>query len=350
MINPGELADKFFKGLCSENEAKAFLAWYFSENAEKALKKEIEERWLDNETYDEWNEASVFERIQQAKQENKLFVSHKAEAEVKKQRIKSIRKKKAIKYRWYTAACLAVLICSLLIVRYWPAPYSGAVKARAPEFIIKSNPAGQKSTIYLGDGSQVVLNSASTIRYPLRFATQERLIYLEGEAFFKVAKDSLRPFSVMVDSGTQVTALGTSFNIRSFKGEKKTSIALLSGKVEVKGRDDSGKQQLVLEPGEGVEYRKSGGSFTKIQIDPDQTIAWKHGILYFNKAPVGQVIKELERWYDVQIQIPASIAGNFTGRFQNQTLKAVLEGLAYSFSLTYTIDGKSVEIKQKNHQ
>ena len=347
MTNPSQLADKFFKGLCSESEAKAFLAWYFSENAEKKLKKEIEGRWLEMAAYAEWDEKSLFERIQNAKKQNKLFVSHKAETVIKEERIRYLKKKKAMRYRWYAAACLVMLITPLVIARFWPTTYPAEKETSLPEYIIKSNPAGQKSTIYLGDGSQVVLNSASTIKYPPRFATEDRLIYLEGEAFFKVAKDSLRPFSVMVDH-TRVTALGTSFNIRSFKGEEKSCIALVTGKVEVRGAEGSGKQFFFLEPGEGVEYLKAGGGLTKIAIDSEQTIAWKNGILHFNEEPVAQVIRELERWYDVQIHMSPEIKGNFTGRFQNQTLKAVLEGLAYSFSLTYSINGKSVDLKQKN--
>ena len=347
MINPSELADKFFNGQCSEGEAKAFLAWYFSESAESKLRKEIESRWSDSKGLEPWDETSVFKRIQHSKKENKLFVSHKAEEETKKKRLKHIKKKKAIKYRWYAAACIIILLTPLIALHFWSSPYPEQEVDAVPDLIIKSNPAGQKSTIYLGDGSQVVLNSASTIKYPPKFATQDRVIYLEGEAFFKVAKDSLRPFSVTVNN-TRVTALGTSFNIRSFKEEEKTCIALVTGKVEVKGSDEGGQQLFYLEPGEGVEYLNDGGALTKIHIDTEETIAWKNGILHFHEEPIQQVIRELERWYDVQILISPAIKGNFTGRFQNQTLKAVLEGLSYSFSLTYSINGKSVELNPKN--
>ena len=347
MTNPGELADKFFSGLCSEGEAKAFLAWYFSENTDSNLKNEIEGRWSESGEFKEWDEKSIFDRIQHSKKENRLFVSHKAEEEVKKERIKYIKKKKAIKYRWYAAACIVILITPFLIGLFWLNPRPEEKVVNVPEFIIKSNPAGQKSTIHLGDGSQVVLNSASTIKYPRKFATQDRVIFLAGEAFFKVAKDSLRPFSVTVND-TRVTALGTSFNIRSFKDEKKTCIALVTGKVEVKRPDKGAEQLFYLQPGEGVEYLNEGGVLTKIAIDPEETVAWKNGILHFNEEPVRQVIRELERWYDVQILLSPAIKGNFTGRFQNQTLKAVLEGLSYSFSLTYSINGKSVKLNPKN--
>ncbi|MDN5210551.1 FecR domain-containing protein [Fulvivirgaceae bacterium BMA12] len=347
MINPSDLAEKFFKGLCTESEAQAFLTWYFSENATGKLKKEIDKQWSDAGEFKEWDEKAVFEKVQRFKKENKLFVSHKAEEEAKQRRIKHIKKKKVKKYWWYAAACFVILATAFVAVRVFPDSHAEKEVASVPQFIIKSNPAGQKSTIYLGDGSEIVLNSASTIKYPPKFATQDRIIYLEGEAFFKVAKDSLRPFTVLVND-TKVTALGTSFNIRAFKEEGKTSIALVTGKVKVDDLQGDNAQSFYLKPGEGIAYANEERKLTKINIDPDEVVAWKYGILNFNQEPVQQVVRELERWYDVNIMLSPAIEGNFTGRFRNQTLKAVLEGLSYSFALTYSINGKSVMLEPKN--
>ena len=143
MIHPSQLADKFFNGRCSESEAKAFLAWYFSENAENHLKKKIEAEWFDSEANEAWDEQEIFEKIQHAKKENKLFVSHKAETEVKKRRIKYLRKKKVTAYSWYAVACILILSISLAIPGFWSSNDPVEESAVTPQFIVKSNPRSE---------------------------------------------------------------------------------------------------------------------------------------------------------------------------------------------------------------
>ena len=150
----------------------------------------------------------------------------------------------------------------------------------SPEYVNKSNPAGQKSTIFLKDGSQIILNSASRLRYLARFPAHERVIEVYGEAFFEVAKDAGRPFRVLANDA-EIIVYGTSFNVRSFADEKEIRIGLVEGKLAVKERTDKG-DPVILFPGEGVIYYPHlEEKIVKVDIDIEKLIAWKTGILLF---------------------------------------------------------------------
>src|SRR5690554_440681 len=168
-----------------------------------------------------------------------------------------------------------------------------------PDWITKSNPKGQKSTIHLPDGSTVVLNAESTIAYGSDFGKVHRDVFLKGESFFEIATDSLLPFRVF--SGELVTvAFGTSFNINSFD-ERSVQVQLATGRVRVfhEGREE---EQVFLDPGEGVSLMEDH-SLRKKKFDVQKAFHWKEGILFFERTPFSQVVVDLERWYGVDIKV-----------------------------------------------
>ncbi|MCG8307136.1 MAG: DUF4974 domain-containing protein [Cytophagales bacterium] len=205
--------------------------------------------------------------------------------------------------------------------------------------IEKSTHRGQKLTTNLPDGSVVVLNSSSSVKYEFPFSGNERIVYLEGEAFFDVVRDTLAPFKVVTEQIT-TTALGTSFNINSFTSD--IEIALVTGKVQVsKGSSDS----VILYPGEMAVVQESGRIDVEL-FDPGKKIAWKDGVLYFDHAPLYEIIEKLEEWYGVDISIQNSSDSDivYSGYYDNEYLKEVLEGLAFVYHFNYHIDKKNVEI------
>jgi transmembrane sensor len=219
------------------------------------------------------------------------------------------------------------------------------VEDRQEGWIIKTNPKGQKSIVQLADGSNVVLNAESEIRYPSDFGQGHRDIYLKGEAFFEVASDSLLPFKVY--SGKLVaTVLGTSFNINSFDNDK-VRVQLATGKLRVFNEADE-EQSVYLAPGEEVTMDQDH-KLNKSKFDLKKAFHWKNGILLFEQKTFEEVVVVLERWYAVEVTLknPAPKDLRISGEFKNTHLKDVLESLGYAYGFTYSIKNKEVSIHFK---
>lgn len=211
--------------------------------------------------------------------------------------------------------------------------------------IVKKNSSGQKSKIHLSDGSIVHLNAQSEITYPKGFAADKREIHLKGEAYFEVAKDANRPFTV-ISKSVATTALGTEFNVNSFSDD--VQVALVEGSVEVKSMVSENK--LLLRPSEVVAYKPSSGQFLKTRKSADESVLWTNSIIYFDKTPIGEVIATLNRWYAVEIttankRLDTSLT--VSGSFKNQSLELVLNKIGYSLDFDYQIEGQKVLITFK---
>ena len=198
---------------------------------------------------------------------------------------------------------------------------------------------GEKRTVKLSDGTIIKLNSESKLIFPQNFGEDNRVVELEGEAFFDVVKDSLRPF--IIKSGDIVTTvIGTSFNISAYKIDKKIAVSVVTGLVEVK----SDKQAFELIPGEKVEYDTFFGDASKANFDLAE-IAWIEGILIFNGDGMKEIISKLEWLYDVSISVEDErifYIRNFKVEYQNKSLVIILENLSFAGSFKYSIDGKKV--------
>jgi len=209
-----------------------------------------------------------------------------------------------------------------------------------------TTPLGVKSTLTLNDGSKVILNSGSTLKYVKNFEVDKRILYLSGEAFFEVMKDSVRPFSV--NSGDVVTtALGTSFNIRAYKNED-LNISLLSGKVAIDlGMMNS--ESVLLENGEALKVDLEAGKFIKGSFDIDQEIGWTQKKIIFEKVKLNEAIRVIENWYGVKFifQNKPDPALLLSGIYQDETLENVLGGLSYTARFDFKIKEDVVKIKFK---
>ena len=172
-----------------------------------------------------------------------------------------------------------------------------------------SVPKGGEYRIELEDGTKVWINSASRLRYPVVFSGDTREVYLEGEAYFEVRRDSSRPF--IVHAGDQrVTVLGTSFGMTCYANEVNDYTTLVSGKVKVELQQ--GKQAFVLKPGTQVEYNKESGMVRERRVDVAEFVAWKEGKYVFKQKRLEDILSTLSRWYDFEVF------------YQNSEMKEVL--------------------------
>ncbi|WP_215223148.1 FecR family protein [Echinicola shivajiensis] len=247
---------------------------------------------------------------------------------------------------WGWVASAAVLIIGVVGVWFWEHPKEAVPVIKEVPFITKSTEKGRKLTTRLSDGTIVTMNSASKIHFEEVFNDTVRFVTLEGEAFFDVAKDT-RPFRVK-SNGTVTTALGTSFNIK--QQMEQVSISLVTGKVGVNMVSKTGmKESTLLEPGEQVAVDvKDKISFIKGKFNVSDVLAWKRGILSFNKASNEEVWQELEKWYGVEIvfQNPTikKQNWNYTGSFDNESMENVLESIGFVKGFDFEITGDQVKI------
>lgn len=157
-------------------------------------------------------------------------------------------------------------------------------------------PKGKLFEITFTDGSYVMLNAGSELKFPSGFSDNERVVSLAGEALFRIAKDEKKPFFVRTGQG-KVEVLGTQFNIKSYPDLPYEVISLLEGRVEVS--NDYDKQ--VLNPGEQATLKTSKIT-VDLGFDQEEILAWKEGVFMFNNKPLEEVLRHVERWYNVQFK------------------------------------------------
>jgi len=172
-----------------------------------------------------------------------------------------------------------------------------ASDARPLAFNTISTPKGGIYQVNLPDGTKVWLNAASSIKFPTTFAQlSQRKVELEGEAYFEVAKNKKVPF-VVSTSGQQVQVLGTHFNISSYSDEGELKTTLLEGSVKVVAANT-----IVLKPGQQSNLKRNGSGGLKVSTaNIAQVMAWKNGFFHFEKENLHEVMRQLSRWYDIEV-------------------------------------------------
>lgn len=211
-----------------------------------------------------------------------------------------------------------------------------------------TNPRGsQVVALTLGDGTKVWLNAESSIRYPAVFMGSDHSVEMTGEAYFEVAKNANQPFKVTVKGGEKVEVLGTSFNVNAYDDENAIKTTLLEGSVKVESvaqvNTNNRKLSVVLKPGQQAQFggtdRSGGGIFVEKDIDVEAVMAWKKGRFAFDRADLPTVMRQLARWYNVDVSYEGTIPPRqFSGRIgKSLTLDQVLKGLTKA-RVHYTID------------
>lgn len=172
----------------------------------------------------------------------------------------------------------------------------------AGQFVETIAPRGQKSQIVLSDGTKIWLNSDTRIKYPGSFSSDERDVYLEGEAFFEVTKNTHRPFIVHT-SGLNVKVLGTKFNVKAYSDEDQVETSLFEGNINLLMTNPWTKATAVkgVKPGQSLIYSKTNRELEYNRFPQEEIYGWKKNRLIFKDDTFSNLVKKVERWYDVQI-------------------------------------------------
>lgn len=203
-----------------------------------------------------------------------------------------------------------------------------------------TTPRARQYNLELSDGTKVWLNASSSITFPTSFAANERKVILTGEAYFEVAKDKKRPFRVSVND-MQVNVLGTHFNVNAYGDEDAVNTTLLEGSVLL---TEKGKK-LLLKPGQQAQTEKSGAIVLKDNVNLEEVMGWKNGVFYFENASLQAVLRQVSRWYDVDVVFEKGVpTRTFEGEIQrNLQLSQVLKILEKN-KVRFKIDGKILRV------
>ena len=211
-------------------------------------------------------------------------------------------------------------------------------------FIQKTAARGEKLVFELPDGSTVTLNSGSTVKYREKFSSTHRNITLNGEAYFDVARDPNRPFSVMTGK-LQAKVLGTSFNVRSYAEESNATVAVKNGKVAVCSEVSS--DSLILHAEDIAVYQGESQRIKKEHIAHSESVfGWTERTLSFEDLTFNEITTLVSRWYDVDFVEETRVDRKklFTATYKDPSLKTVLESLSYAFGFNYKIEEKLISI------
>jgi ferric-dicitrate binding protein FerR (iron transport regulator) len=200
------------------------------------------------------------------------------------------------------------------------------------EYATLVTPMGRQQQITLSDGTKVWLNAGSSLRFPTRFSGSQRKVEITGEVYFEVAHNATRPF--MVSAGKEeIKVLGTHFNVNAYADEQMVKTTLLEGSVKINNK-------AILQPGE--QY----GNGIVSKVDADVSVAWIFGYFQFEHADIKTVMRQLSRWYDVEVRYEGRITSEiFGGEIQrNLKLSEALELLSVT-GIHYTLNGKMLTIR-----
>ena len=325
---------RFFEGKLSREEAKSMAEWINSKEGEAQMGSMIEEAWMEEDQLVDLHTS-------------KRKDTNKTRGFVNPDKFPTIHQRppKQTKFWFGIAACLVLVFAAgITFFSLQLSPSADPISQLEPIVpIIKSTTPGQKKLVVLPDGSRVTLNADSRIEYGHDFQTN-RLIQLEGEAFFEVVKDQEHPFSVISHELT-TTALGTSFNIKAYGEDTSVQVTLATGKVKVEDNLSS-TPPIMMDPGDGVRFDPKTSNIMKSKVDLEGALSWQRGILHFEKVPFNDILTELERWYGIQFEVPAKTTlptYKCSGTFgPNEYLSNVLAALSHSVDFNYEIKEKNV--------
>jgi|SRR5665647_1718894 len=325
-----EIFIKYLQGNCTDKEFEQLLLWI------KEYSLNASDREMVQDVWDEFEPgARPVERIKYTRVLDKIhhqininqnstqFVIQKA---IPKNRILSI----------LTRAAAILLLPVLSLLFYTNLSNKDRYTDNLNDLEVEA-PAGSRMHIELGDGTKVWLNHGSKLKYPHRFAGENRKVFLTGEAYFEVAHNAKVPFIVGTNL-LDVKATGTAFNVSAYPSDDNIETTLVEGTVILYERK-SNHEIKALSPGECLKFIPQKNMYTIELLNTEKNTAWKDGMLVFKNERVEDVAKKLARWYNVEVEIANEKVKEFTftATFMDETLPQVLELMTLATPVNYQI-------------
>jgi len=316
-------------GNMSLEEKKEFELW---------LKESEENEKLFQSSKKVWEQSNHFISPEQVRQD-KLNILHKVQT---RQTVNLSRTRRLV-LLYKLAAILAIPIT--FAISWYFLSKEKTVEYNSPEMFCEvAAPKGHVAKCVLPDGSQVWVNTNSTITYnTASFNQKNREIHLKGEAYFEVAKNTEKPFTVVTPMAN-IKVTGTAFNVQAYADNKTFEAVLAEGSIEMTV-NDAGQQKIDLVPGERAIYNAESKKISISRVEPEYYSSWRTGDLLFKDATLDDLIVELERFYDIKIHLRDKELGDFRfrGMFSyNNNLIEALEKIKKTAQIDYYIVNKEV--------
>lgn len=314
-----DLIAKYLSGNITQTERSDLLAWAANSEANKLFFDEMIQLWSISADYEETFDTDVEAAWQ--KLDQKLAVKE-SPAAIEPKEGKVVRLKS---FRWLARVAAVLLI---LAAGLWWLNGPGNI-FQDPMMAIETQDSDQQMH-ELPDGSTVWLNEHTKLSYKQGF--KNRIVYLEGEAFFDVERMESNPFMI-ISGDTKTTVLGTSFNVRAYPEEKQVEVTVESGEVRFEEQEETEvEKEVILKAGNAGLYVKESKEVKKIEQQDPNAIAWKKRSLVFENEKFADVVKALERYYKIDIQVSNTKVLNCTlkaNKMDNPKLEEVLEMVTY---------------------
>lgn len=214
-----------------------------------------------------------------------------------------------------------------------------------------STPNGGQYNLVLPDGSKIWLNAASSITYPAAFAGTARIIKISGEVYMEIAKDKSKPFIVDINGRSTVEVLGTSFNINSYVNEGKIKTTLIQGMVRVINKGKNGGrsgQGVILKPEQQAVITGSDENIQVQAANTDHVLAWKNGFINFESVSFQEIIRQIERWYDIEVQVEGPMpSARIGGRMDRGVQLSDLMLFLNNFDIRTRLEGRKLILSQQ---
>ena len=225
--------------------------------------------------------------------------------------------------------------------------YHGTASSSALAYNIIRVSYGERFRLLLSDGTTVHLNAGTTLKFPVRFldVNQNREVFLEGEAYFEVARNDGQPF--IVDTGDMdIRVLGTKFNVSTYPDDRATDVVLVEGRVQLDAKDNNLKESRILEPGFKASFDREKNRIVTREVTTSAYTSWTQGELVFRNITFEDMLKKLERKYNVTIENRnVQLAGErFNANFGDKPIEAVLNGLKAAYEIEFEINNNHVII------
>lgn len=323
--NKPDLLIKFYANKCSFDEYVKVMDWLSDEKNQKEADQIMKHHWhlIESVTSDKGIQSNkMWEAISNSEEFNDTSAT------------KVIAMASRRQWALGIAASVALLMVCSFIFFLMPAK---------SKMLVVQTQAGERRTILLPDSSVVRLNVNSRVSFPAEFDSDQRLVSLQGEAFFEVTANPSYPFIVEAN-GIHVKAYGTQYNVRA-RDSDLVAVALTEGKVRV---DDLRNQSINMKPGDLVTYEASSGELNKSRLE-SKSIAWREGILVIDEERLKDAITQIEDWYNVRVDVTGEVPDSwrFSGKFDNKKLDDVLTSMAYVHEFDFRIQDSSISIKIK---
>ena len=309
MINESDLL-RFLEGECTPEEARLIQAWIAADPARAQLLEDLRAVWqLTGRTTRQWSVADAWARVRRSRGHTPVPPSvglpsrppaSRPERPARAPAHQTTPSRRMSSWRARIAVAIGLSIAGGLYGYLRPGRGAAREYATAP---------GQRAEVALRDGSHVLLSVDTRLRVPREYGARERAVELDGEAYFVVRHDPRRPMVVRTQHGI-AEDLGTEFGVRAYRHEDDLQVVVRTGSVAMRRLHDTGPALLTLGPGDRGVLGARGHASLTAAVPVDRYLSWTTGRLVFDDAPLGDVIPQLERWYDLDIELGSPSLGD----------------------------------------